>query len=84
MASSIKTFLGYLEIHYGKKVQEWEGQYHDDRQLFCNIYNMLVAAYHEMDEKNIQSNFIWHGLHEQRKLQEETLKDIMQRFENRQ
>lgn len=83
MANEAKTVLRYLETHYGKKAQEWEGQYQDDRQLFCNIYNRLINAYQEAAKKRIQSNLIWCALHDRRNQAEETLKDIMQFFERR-
>lgn len=75
-----KVFIQYLETFYGKAAKEWEGQYGDDRQLFCNILKQFIEAYSELARAGIESPTVWHSLNVHRTKEEELLKGILKRF----
>ena len=74
---AMDTKIKLLNLRYGKYRKAWEGT-SDDRKVFCNIYDMLVEACECM--KSVRNNLIHVAFNRQFKEEEETLKEILQRF----
>ncbi len=49
--------------YYSKQYKEWNGKYFDDRQVFCNIYSMVLESLEVM--KNIDNTYIWCAFNKQ-------------------
>ena len=75
---SYETKMSLLKNVYGKKYHEWSGKYTDDRQLYCNLYEMLVEALEAI--KNIENNFIWCAFNKEFKAELGIMHDIEERF----
>ena len=75
---SYEVKMNLLKNVYGKKYHEWNGKYKDDRQLYCNLYEMLVEALETM--KNIKNNFIWCAFNKEFKEELRIMHDIEERF----
>jgi len=67
-----------LERKFGKHFERWNGKFHDDRQLFCNIYKMLIEACEVM--KTVENLTIQCAFNEYCKRDREVLKEIVERF----
>ena len=67
-AADIKRKL--LKLDFQDLRATWEG-YHDDRRIFCTLYDMLMAALDEME--SVTSNLIWVAFNRQFKEEREIL-----------
>lgn len=74
-AADIKRKL--LKLDFQDLRATWEG-YHDDRRIFCNLYDMLMAALDEME--SVTSNLIWVAFNHQFKEDYEMLGRIRDNF----
>lgn len=70
-----------LEFTYGNAYSEWNGKYHDDRLLFCNIYRILLEAYDAM--ATVENNYIWCAFNHKMEADEKYLKRILKNFNHK-
>jgi hypothetical protein len=78
MKTSYETKKELLKCLYLKKYNEWNCNFQDDRQLFCNMYEILAEALDDM--KNIKNNYIWVGFNYKFAADRETMDNILKRF----
>lgn len=69
-ANAKRTLLRY---YFGKKREEYKG-FTDDRQVFCNIYDMLMQSLDEMEK--VENNYIWVAFNKAYREDFNTLKEI--------
>ncbi|MCC8163488.1 MAG: hypothetical protein LIO86_10110 [Lachnospiraceae bacterium] len=67
-----------LELNYGVQYRRWKGVHCDDRQLFCNVYEMLAEALDAME--GVDNTLIWIGFNTQYEKEMKILADIQERF----
>jgi len=67
-----------LENQFGKHFERWNDKFHDDRQLFCNTYKMLIEACEAM--KAVENLTIQCAFNEYCKRDREVLEEIVERF----
>lgn len=75
---SYKTKMSILKNLYAKEYREWNGKYKDDRQLYCNLYEMLVEALEVLSD--IENNFIWCAFNKEFREELKIMDDIRERF----
>lgn len=57
---------------------EWEGNFTDDRELFCNLYRNALPEFEKM--KKVNSDFITVAFNRLMKQDQSTMFDIIERF----
>ena len=68
-----------LELMYGDLYTEWNGKYHDDRQIYCNIYNQMMEA---LEALNGMANvYVWVAVRHEMNRDEKVMREIEQKFE---
>jgi len=71
-----------IKVHknrYEKKYNEWVGKYFNDKQLFCNIYEILIEEMEKM--KKVNSDYIGVAFNRLVAEDQETMDRIMKRFQ---
>jgi hypothetical protein len=72
--------IDYIQFMYGKQIAKYEG-HNDDRQIYINIYNMIMEALKDLKkEPNV---YIKVAMKAAINKDLQTLDDINKRFENK-
>lgn len=81
MTEGCEIKRGYMKLHFEKNYEKWKDKYHDDRLIFCNMYEQLMKAIDDME--HIESYCIRVGFNKEFKRETLTMIDIQNRFLNK-
>lgn len=79
-AKYINLRITILENYFEKYYEEWNNKFSNDKQYFCNLYEVLIQECQNM--KNVKSDYINVAFSKKLEKDIETMKRIISTFQN--